>query len=377
MVTSPVRTIIESFYPKIEVGSFCPSITPPCTAAPHIEIPRPSPVRELGERLAVPVSSMEMKPEVAAAPTPTMVPTMEKCVATLPVQGIATSVSVSGPIETATPKPSLTEHVEHFLWHGFSNVGDSVMGEEPLILLSGKDYLMGDRIQQESAAMEGKVAVVAAAAIPAVKKVYTAGKLVAKGVEAAAKAIDSDTPGGLTFATPHGPTVTGALEAVPAAVGVGEGIGVETVTTAITGSDLPLSMSLKQEKVPRQRDISNAGTSGNLKDGIGSGGFQDGKEIHHIVPQRYLKRHGIPEEDGLSVILPREIHQETNTYGGKAKDFDLDQSFRDATAEGIRDIIRVEKDHGAYENPGRKNLIKGLEEHKKTHPEWYEKGDTK
>jgi hypothetical protein len=64
----------------------------------------------------------------------------------------------------------------------------------------------------------------------------------------------------------------------------------------------------------------------------------------------------------------------TNTHGRKALDFGLDQSFRDATAEGLKDAIRVEKKHGVYGNGGRENLIKGLKKHKKECPELYKKG---
>jgi hypothetical protein len=77
--------------------------------------------------------------------------------------------------------------------------------------------------------------------------------------------------------------------------------------------------------------------------------------------------------EGLSVVLPKEIHKETSTHSGRAKKFDLDQSFRDATAEGIKDLIRVEKEHGTYESSGRENLIKGLDKHKKDRPELYDK----
>jgi hypothetical protein len=247
MMTSPAKAIIESFYPKVEMGAFCPSITPPCSAAPHIEIPRPSPVRELGERLAVSVSSMEMKPEVVVAPAPIMVPAVEKCEITPPAQEIATSVSVSGPTETAVPKRSFAEHVKHFFKRGFSNVGDFVAGEEPVILPSGKDYLMGDDIRQKAASMEAKVAAVAAASIPAVKQVYTTGKRVAEGIEAAAKAIDSSTPGGLTFAAPNGATLTGALEAVPAAAVEGTGAGIITTAAGILSPDDFTSLSFARK----------------------------------------------------------------------------------------------------------------------------------
>ncbi|MDR1232928.1 MAG: hypothetical protein LBJ75_01550 [Puniceicoccales bacterium] len=291
---------------------------------------------------------------------------------------------------SAAPKQSFWGHAKHFVERGFSNVGDFVAGEEPVILPTGKDYLMGDDIRQKAAPTEVKVALASAALLPALAGAAEAGgavgaakvgkamvKLAARGIEAVAKAIDSNTPGGLTLATPNGATLTGAVEVAPAAVGVAEGIGVGTVTTTAIGSDFPLSMSLKKEKIPGQRSISNAGSGKELTDGIGPGGFQDGKEVHHIVPQRYLKRHDIDPDEGLSVILPEKVHKQTGTYKGKAKNFNLDQSFRDATAEGLRDTIRVEKEHGMYESGGRENLVKGLEKHKEKYPELYEKGTMK
>jgi hypothetical protein len=169
--------------------------------------------------------------------------------------------------------------------------------------------------------------------------------------------------------------------------GKGHGIPIREIELAGTGLkvkvpveehvEVPTSMSLKQEKVPGQRNITNAGSGKELVDGVGQGGFLDGKDVHHIVPQRYLKKHGINPDDGLSVVLPKEVHAQTNTYKNKAKKFDLDQSFRDATADGLKDLIKVEKEHGIYESGGRENLIKGLEKHKLEHPKLYEKGTTK
>jgi hypothetical protein len=40
-------------------------------------------------------------------------------------------------------------------------------------------------------------------------------------------------------------------------------------------------------------------------------------------------------------------------------------------------LIKVEKEHGIYENHWRENLIKGLDEHKEAHPEWDKKDDKK
>ncbi|MDR1232867.1 MAG: hypothetical protein LBJ75_01205 [Puniceicoccales bacterium] len=50
----------------------------------------------------------------------------------------------------------------------FLNMGDLVAGKEPIILPSGKDYLMSDDIRQKSAPMEAKVAIASAASLPAI-----------------------------------------------------------------------------------------------------------------------------------------------------------------------------------------------------------------
>jgi hypothetical protein len=304
-------------------------------------------MREFRERLPLSVSSVGMKPDVIV-PTPSMpavMPAVEKCLAAPPTQGLASGDSANGlvgTVETVAVKQSLKERV----FHAFSNLGDFVAGEEPVILPIGKDYLMGDDIQQKAAFMERKVLGATELAIPAIRKGYAAGKLVIEGAKAVAEAIKPEGPGGLTLAIPKGATLTRALEVAPAVAGVPEDIGVGTVTAAAAGSDFPLSISLKQEKTPGQRDFGSAGTCEDLKAGKGSGGFPDKRDVHQIVPQRYLKKHDVPEEDGLSVVLPKEVHAQTNTFKYRAKNFELDQSFRDATAERLRDAIRVEKEHG-------------------------------
>jgi hypothetical protein len=82
-----------------------------------MEIPRPLPTRELGERFPLSVPSMEMRSEVASVPAPAVMPAVEKCVATPPVQEVANSVLAGETIETAAPKQSfwanaMLKHVE-------------------------------------------------------------------------------------------------------------------------------------------------------------------------------------------------------------------------------------------------------------------------
>jgi hypothetical protein len=71
-----------------------------------MEIPRPLPTRELGERFQFSVPSMEMKPEIAITSAPAVMPVVEMCVATPPVQEVANSVLVDRAIETTAPKQS-------------------------------------------------------------------------------------------------------------------------------------------------------------------------------------------------------------------------------------------------------------------------------
>jgi hypothetical protein len=139
-------------------------------------------------------------------------------------------------------------------------------------------------------------------------------------------------------------------------------------------SSQKLSAIAKEKVMARtqQRSIGNVGIHGKLVRGAPTGGFGDNKEAHHIVPQRYLKEHNINPKSGLSVMLTEEQHMETNTYAQKARDFDLKQSFRDATAEGLKDTIRVEKENGIYIE-GRSKLLEGLKEHKGQFPDLYKK----
>jgi hypothetical protein len=114
--------------------------------------------------------------------------------------------------------------------------------------------------------MEGKVLGAAALAIPVLRQGYAVTKLVAKGVEAAIEGAEFSTPGGLTLATPNGATLTGALEAAPAAAEVAEGIGVGTVTTTATGSILPpddftsLSFAKKSDGKDYTPNVGKAGS---------------------------------------------------------------------------------------------------------------------
>jgi hypothetical protein len=155
--------------------------------APYVGISMPSPVRDLGERLSLSVPSMEMRPEVAVAPAPTAVPAVKKCEITPPVREVATSVPISGPTETAAPKQSFWGRAKHFVERGFSNVGDFVAGEEPVILPTGKDYLMGDDIREKAAPMEAKAA--AASAVLIATAVEAAGAGGAAGAVGVARAV--------------------------------------------------------------------------------------------------------------------------------------------------------------------------------------------
>jgi hypothetical protein len=103
METSSTTALIDSLYPKVEFGA---SITPPCLTVSRMEIPRPLPTRELGERFPLSVPSMEMKPEIAITSAPAVMPDVEMCVATPPVQEIANSVLADKAIETAALKQS-------------------------------------------------------------------------------------------------------------------------------------------------------------------------------------------------------------------------------------------------------------------------------
>jgi hypothetical protein len=68
------------------------------------------------------------------------------------------------------------------------------------------------------------------------KKFLSIGKTIHDGIKAIPDAMGINGPGGMTFATPSGATVTGALEAVPAISVEGTGAG---IITSAAGGILP------------------------------------------------------------------------------------------------------------------------------------------
>ena len=121
--------------------------------------------------------------------------------------------------------------------------------------------------------------------------------------------------------------------------------------------------------IAKQRAVGNVGTYEALTDGKP---FNDGKDAHHHVPQVWLKANGIPVDDGLAVMMQKSEHMKTNTYGPKAKSVDLDKSYRDTMANGMKDYIKVVKENGTY-NDVRKQQIDGLKQHKEQFPDLYKK----
>jgi hypothetical protein len=86
----------------------------------------------------------------------------------------------------------------------------------------------------------------------------TAYDTVSGAVKAFSEALKSSGPGGLTFATAGGPTLSGALEAAPAAATIGEGAKIGT--QAISASDVPLSFESR-----RSENKSKIETSGKVE----------------------------------------------------------------------------------------------------------------
>jgi hypothetical protein len=77
----------------------------------------------------------------------------------------------------------------------------------------------------------------------AAKTVYDA---VSGAIKVFSEVIKSSGPGGLALATPGGPTLSGALEAAPAAATIGETAKIGT--QAISASDVPLSFESRRSE---------------------------------------------------------------------------------------------------------------------------------
>jgi hypothetical protein len=166
-------------------------------------------------------------------------------------------------------------------------------------------------------------------------------------------------PGGLTLATPNGVTVTGALEAVLAAIGVGEGIGVGTVTTAITGNDLPLSFD---------RQI---GESGKYKDVTAEAPYNDNNQAHHMPSKKYLSDHNMDPDEGFSVVIPKEQHYQTRSYGQSKPD--ISAPYRTEIGKDIADYMNILKKDGLWTPEIRESLMKGLDDFKVEFPDLFKK----
>ena len=70
----------------------------------------------------------------------------------------------------------------------------------------------------------------------------------------------------------------------------------------------------------------------------------DDLEGHHIPSQKLLLQYGINSLDGASVVMRRDIHKLTRTYGGRsvaAFTEDIVGSFADAIERDITDYANI------------------------------------
>jgi hypothetical protein len=78
--------------------------------------------------------------------------------------------------------------------------------------------------------------------------------------------------------------------------------------------------AIAKEKITagaKQREIGDVGMYKELTRGAPKGGFQDGLEAHHMPSRAFIEKYGIPESEGLAVMMTKELHKETRTYGRK------------------------------------------------------------
>jgi len=122
-----------------------------------------------------------------------------------------------------------------------------------------------------------------------------------------------------------------------------------------------------------QRKIGNVGTFNDLTNRHGGAPFNDGRQAHHMPAQRYLEHHGLNTGEGLSIMMTKEQHIKTRTYGRKGVNLDLENSYRSELARDIRDVKQILKNDGSWTSEVRQSVLKGLSNFKNEKPQLFEK----
>ena len=97
-------------------------------------------------------------------------------------------------------------------------------------------------------------------------------------------------------------------------------------------------------------------------------------DAHHIPSNKYIKNKGISKEDGIAMEMHPARHAQTRTYGNKNKDPNLlNETPRQALGRDIKNVKRVYKDNGKYNEKVRESLQEVVRKNKAQFPDLYKK----
>lgn len=122
-----------------------------------------------------------------------------------------------------------------------------------------------------------------------------------------------------------------------------------------------------------QRKIGNMGKFRELTDKQGGSSFNDGKQAHHMPAQRYLENYELDSKEGLAIIMTDAQHAKTRTFKGRARNIDLQSSYRDELARDIKDVKRILKEDGSWTPDVRQSVLQGLDNFRNEFPQLFEK----
>jgi hypothetical protein len=131
-----------------------------------------------------------------------------------------------------------------------------------------------------------------------------------------------------------------------------------------------------EEKVSmriQQRSIGNARTYKELTKNAPDGGFNDGREAHHIPSKAFMEKHGISRKEGLAVMMTNEQHDKTRTSGSKAKRIDPNANPRDELAKDLRDVRKILQEDGDYKLGVNRKMLKEVKNHESKYPNLFKK----
>jgi hypothetical protein len=133
---------------------------------------------------------------------------------------------------------------------------------------------------------------------------------------------------------------------------------------------------IAEEKITariKQRTVENAGTYKELTKSAPKGGFNDGKEAHHIPVKAFMEKHGISKKEGLAVMLTREQHDRTRTM----RQAPTKNRPRTELALDVKDVRRILKKDGDYTPEVNRKLLDSVRKHESKFKDVFKKEDTK